>query len=153
MDYIYQGEVQLYQDDLNNFLDTAQKLQIDGLIDGSNTGGDNGDGEDWKENNKPSVEEVKINTNQGHFTRTIEKQIVDSNAINSYTAADELVEKVEKDLWRCKTCDKKAKKSIDIKRHAETHLDGLSFECPICYQSFRSRNSLRSHKQLNHKIN
>ena len=31
MDYIYQGEVQLYQEELDSFLDTAQKLNIDGL--------------------------------------------------------------------------------------------------------------------------
>ena len=29
LDYIYEGEVQLYQDDLGNFLGVAQKLKID----------------------------------------------------------------------------------------------------------------------------
>ena len=29
LDYIYEGEVQLYQDDLDNFLGVAQKLKID----------------------------------------------------------------------------------------------------------------------------
>ena len=31
MDYIYNGEVQLYQNNLDSFLDIAQKLKIDGL--------------------------------------------------------------------------------------------------------------------------
>ena len=31
MDYIYQGEVQLLQDDLHSFLDIASKLKIVGL--------------------------------------------------------------------------------------------------------------------------
>ena len=35
MDYIYQGEVQIYQEDLDNFLNVAQKLNIEGLIGGS----------------------------------------------------------------------------------------------------------------------
>ena len=32
LDYVYQGEVQIYQEDLDNFLDAAQKLKIEGLI-------------------------------------------------------------------------------------------------------------------------
>ncbi len=34
LDYIYEGEVQLYQKDLNNFLEVAEKLKINGLIEG-----------------------------------------------------------------------------------------------------------------------
>ena len=34
LDYIYEGEVQLYQEDLDSFLDVAQKLKINGLIQG-----------------------------------------------------------------------------------------------------------------------
>ena len=32
MDYIYQGEVQVLQSDLDAFLNVAQKLKIEGLI-------------------------------------------------------------------------------------------------------------------------
>ena len=32
LDYIYEGEVQLYQEDLDKFLDVAQKLKINGLL-------------------------------------------------------------------------------------------------------------------------
>ena len=35
LDYIYQGEVQIYQDHLESFLDVAQKLKIEGLIGGA----------------------------------------------------------------------------------------------------------------------
>lgn len=31
LDYIYQGEVQLYQEELNGFLDVAEKLKLDGF--------------------------------------------------------------------------------------------------------------------------
>merc|ERR1712115_209208 len=31
MDYIYQGEVQIYQNELDNFLEVAEKLKIQGL--------------------------------------------------------------------------------------------------------------------------
>merc|ERR1719342_753756 len=32
MDYVYDGEVKLLQDDLDSFLDAAQKLKINGLL-------------------------------------------------------------------------------------------------------------------------
>ena len=32
LDYIYQGEVQIYQDELDRFLDAAQKLKVEGLL-------------------------------------------------------------------------------------------------------------------------
>merc|ERR1711997_1026209 len=32
LDYIYQGEVQIYQNELDNFLEVAQKLKIEGLL-------------------------------------------------------------------------------------------------------------------------
>ena len=32
LDYIYQGEVQIYQHELDNFLETAEKLEIEGLL-------------------------------------------------------------------------------------------------------------------------
>ena len=34
LDYIYQGEVQIYQEHLDSFLEVAQKLKIEGLING-----------------------------------------------------------------------------------------------------------------------
>ena len=34
LDYIYQGEVQIYQEHLDTFLEVAQKLKIEGLITG-----------------------------------------------------------------------------------------------------------------------
>ena len=39
LDYIYNGEVNLYQEELESFLESAQKLEIEGLL------GDNQDGE------------------------------------------------------------------------------------------------------------
>ena len=40
LNYIYEGEVQLYQEQLDLFLNVAQKLQISGLL-GGNKEGDN----------------------------------------------------------------------------------------------------------------
>ena len=51
----------------------------------------------------------------------------------------------------CKLCGKEGKKSIDMQRHIETHLEGLSYSCQLCRKTFRSRNSLRTHRTQFHK--
>ena len=62
-------------------------------------------------------------------------------------AVDQLVMKVE-DGWVCKTCGKTTKgtSSSQIRKHAEIHIEGLSFPCNLCGQTFRSRLGLSHHK-------
>ena len=36
LDYIYKGEVNMYQEELDSFLESAQKLEIEGLLGGDN---------------------------------------------------------------------------------------------------------------------
>ena len=65
---------------------------------------------------------------------------------------DELVKQyLEKcsDGYTCTFCGKicTGKSSrLDASRHIETHIDGLTYECPICLKTFRSKDSLRNHK-------
>ena len=35
LDFIYNGEIQIYQDNLDNFLDVAQRFQLEGLLKGN----------------------------------------------------------------------------------------------------------------------
>ena len=64
-------------------------------------------------------------------------------------AADQLVMKVG-DSWVCKTCDKSAKTGGDIRKHAEIHIEGLSFPCQMCGDTFRSRKLLANHLSRKH---
>ena len=55
--------------------------------------------------------------------------------------------------YRCTVCGKKTKensKRYDMVKHVETHIEGLSYTCPICLKTFKSRNSLSKHKSVNH---
>ena len=64
MDYIYQGEVNIYQEQLDEFLEVAQKLKIAGLM--SNEKKDTDDEEDEK---KPIINNQSYN-NENEFTYT-----------------------------------------------------------------------------------
>merc|ERR1711955_118806 len=52
IDYVYEGEVKLFQEQLDSFLDAAQKLQIAGLL----------------SNNKQEIESKDVNIENGKFT-------------------------------------------------------------------------------------
>ena len=161
MDYIYQGEVQILQDELDGFLDTAQKLKIDGLI-----GSNNHEGEeqetviDYEEETKATVlpnnkaemdspvQKPKRRIYENHSNHSRDLALNTSN-IDAKAAVDDLVIKTQ-DGYECKACGKRMK-TLDIRRHAEIHIEGLSIECPVCNKTFRSRNSLNFHKSSFHK--
>ena len=155
MDYIYNGEVQLFQDDLDTFLDVAKKLKVDGLI------GDDGQSSEHKENIQDITDESFI-LKEEYQTATKElqtTQIKPRRPPTSYTvsaqnndakeAVDQLVIR-NADNYECKSCGKIARKSSDIRRHVEIHIEGLSFDCQICGNTFRSRMRLNDHKKRNH---
>ena len=55
-----------------------------------------------------------------------------------------------KGVWLCKKCEKVFLDKQKLKRHFETHVQGLSYKCRICLQTFRSRIILASHTQRKH---
>ena len=73
--------------------------------------------------------------------------------MDAKSAVDELVEKTEEG-WRCKQCGKITKSTANsgIRRHAEIHIEGLSFNCQHCEKTFRSRDLLKAHKYKHHKV-
>ena len=169
MDYIYQGEVQIYQNDLDKFLEVAQKLKIEGLIGGEQKDESKNDilmeDEEQVEDvpdksmNVPVVEKKPTimtrdmkkyqKRNTVNTTALVSNQ---SSVADAKAAVNELVEKTEAG-WMCRTCGKTAKTSSDIRRHAEIHIDGLAFDCELCGQTFRSRKIVNNHKFSKHRNN
>ena len=168
MDYIYQGEVQIYQDDLDNFLNVAQKLNIEGLIGGSQPSEDNDffqatdglfkqtDSTDSTEEFQETVDNFKLKTpfkprqekKVVHPTTTLVNQLSSIDDVKA--TVDELLER-DGELWICKTCGKSSSRKSDMNKHVEIHIEGLSYGCQLCGQTFRSRNILNHHKIKNHK--
>ena len=70
LDYIYHGEVSLFQEQLDSFLESAQKLEIEGLLGGNE--------EDLNEETSSIQEEIKSNQikDDFHYQQVEEKQIV-----------------------------------------------------------------------------
>ena len=90
---------------------------------------------------RPNVPETKI---------AVPSKSIDSSNSEVDTKFSELIVR-EENMYRCTVCDRKMKSKADMSRHLETHLSGLSYECPTCGKSFRSTNSLNKHKSVYHR--
>ena len=154
LDYIYQGEVQIYQNELDNFLEVAQKLKIEGLLstEEPETKYD-AHLEDRKMESFPSepdhseIKDVKTNqVRSGHCEKVV--------SLTDMTEVDEKIQQLmEKRDGRhyCKACDYTGSKISHMKEHVEIHIEGLTYPCKFCDKTFRSRKSLRKHLYNIHK--
>ena len=159
LDYIYNGKVNIYQEEIDLFLESAQKLKIHGLT------------QKLQEDAFVENEGIKIILESGSNLRkeddisnvTSEQEVtfiqketpeerIDSPNVKHASIYDEYVTKCEAG-WKCSFCGKTATTRSNINLHVEIHIEGLSFPCKICNMSFKSRNILYRHRNIVHTNN
>ena len=160
LDFIYHGEIQIYQHDLDRFLGIAERLKLEGLIGGEQQPGENDKTIDSLDKNiKTPQNNFLVSRNKNKLIKDVVKKenpviTVQSSDIQSLEELDQKVEesytKVAPGCFVCNHCDKSFKASSHIKDHVEMHFEGLSFPCTICDTSLRSRASLRMHNNTMH---
>ena len=162
---------------MDSFLESAQKLEIEGLLSNREDTEDDGEenintGQDTHETNighlleeqtqyKPTQEKqvVRMNDNlpgntRRQFSRTSAVEKINVSTLNTEEIEDRMKELYKKidGVWNCMACDyTTANGSGHMRMHVETHLDGLCYTCNICSKEFRSRNNLSWHKSTSHK--
>merc|ERR1712126_98032 len=163
LDYIYNGEVQIYQEHLDRFLNVAQRFKLEGLLGGE----EKVESEDYEEEKtmpdfepSPRIRTVKkvqqampeVAANETTILLNNQIQPIDSNDLS------EIDQKLYENMVRnsdgrysCKICSKANMHRTQMKFHVETHMEGLTFPCNTCGKDFRSRNSLRVHLSTRHK--
>ena len=159
MDYIYNGELQIFQEDLDRFLNVAHRLKLEGLA-----------------NNDPNInQEEQVNyfeiepfkkekvqhqkkpyQAERQEMSVIAKLDTSINISDNFSVVDVKIEenivRNAENMWECLQCGRSFARKDNLKNHVETHLEGLSFDCPMCEKTFRSRHSLTMHKHRFHKI-
>ena len=165
LDYIYQGEVQVYQENLDRFLAVAERFQLEGLMNLPDTN-------KQEENVYQTLEELMSPTpTQSSGERRGYSQVKSSTVkiettaivnIDEDTASniEEVDAKIAENMLKesdgtfsCKLCGKSGSKRKDnLKKHVETHLEGLSFPCQHCSKTFRFRNALQVHNSRRHRL-
>ena len=154
LDYVYNGEVNIFQEEIDEFLKSAEKLKIDGLTrtmeeqDSTAYAGNELIGDSYLKEEENSM------TKFSHEAYPLQNQNSDAKMFSSGKKEvykyDEYFTSCESG-WKCNTCGKIASLKKNMKQHVELHMDGLSFPCQHCNQSFRSRNLLKHHKTMIHK--
>ena len=162
LDFLYFGEANVYQHNLDSFLATAEEFQLKGLTGELNE-------EDVKEEKQERVFQPVQKQYQPKQTDSKETAsdiwvpLDNVVAIPNHSSGDlkELDEKVNSMMeksenlgpmkHKCKLCGKEGMRN-DIRKHIEAnHLEGVCIPCNFCERTFRSRKSLREHKLKYHK--
>ena len=179
VDFIYHGEANIYQEDLDGFLALAEELQLKGLT---------------RQNEDQSLEQKKDNLGHSQLPKpkkkppTKHKHISARNAalienvdnFNEFIYEDQQLVPIDSDKtvvkidlnnetllakiatmmertnegegtkWRCTVCGKLGRYQSEIARHVECHIEGVSHPCNLCGKVSRSSNAHQSHVSKYH---
>jgi len=151
LDFIYNGEVFITQEQIEEFIETGKGLQVKGL-DGELSGVDENENktltnpqEDEQRYDNCEDEDEKVFTGSPEVAEMNEEYLqATNNEIRLQT--NEMIEKNE-GVWRCKICGRTPARNTksEIRRHAERHIEGMSHACPICSKIFPHRHSVSCH--------
>ena len=165
LDYIYYGEVSLFQDQLDSFLQCAQKLEIEGLLSQETHHENKIDPKDkilcTTAETKQSLEMENINvevvTRQYAKPQSTEVDEIDDELLTSEEEIKKFWAEKVKELYKkingvftCMVCDY-TDRSRNIKRHVEKHIDALSYRCNLCNKEFRTKCAAASHSLRRHQ--
>ena len=155
IDFMYNGETLIAKEELEVFTCIWKELKVRGLEGELTELSENMDGQENIYNgNLESVNEYA--NSEGD---TVEKELVpdltDAKITKSIVGIsdenmelspqiNQIIEKNE-GKWKCRLCGKISQNIHVITRHAETHIDGLSYACRFCPKIFQSKNGLNSH--------
>ena len=174
MDFIYYGETNIYQEDLDLFLTLAQELQLKGLARSEDASLDVPE-EETKKLNYPKSDQSLIPKQENQLQLKSNADIVIEN--NSMVAVgndkrlfptnnsmaylrvklDSLMERAADGeyTWKCTMCGKSTKGNdaiSHIRSHIEIHMEGLSYPCNQCDKIYRSNNTLITHVSRSHRM-
>ena len=177
VDFLYYGETDIQQDNLENFLKIAEELDLKGL---NQTQIEDSEETQKKPNTIPKrthPNQNNLNTSQlgYNFVSSLDEGQIDTdttvalhkeeftgdmkdldNKIKTLMSRGENMIKKGNGMIKayvCQVCGKEGE-SMNIKSHIEAHhLERISIPCNLCGKPFRSRNTLSKHNFHNHKQN
>ena len=168
VDFIYRGEANIFQDQLENFLALAEELELKGLSENCEEEESNGEAAKeyvFQSQSMKTAFDTQRSKNEGQalkYEGFNENAIVPmkqpkskhSTLVDPHTMAtiETMIDKHIDGGYACTNCDFKAKNKGHVKEHAEKHIEGLEYPCNSCNKVFRSSQSLRDHKRKSCQI-
>ena len=146
MDFIYNGEANIFQEDLDAFLTLAEDLQLKGLEKLEDEGID---AHELPLKKEPIIKQQQVLQTEVKGSLRVKKNNI--NAIDGgklfvpADASDEdvrikldsLMQRVDDQerVWKCTVCGKESKgyhARSNLRGHIETHMEGLLYTCKEC---------------------
>ena len=172
IDLIYHGETNIYQDDLDDFLQMAAELELKGLtteygkVQDSSPQPKTNSLNFYKESDSVfqnnlqkkelSFEETKYNNLQTLSLVEQEQEICKVLPFGiEQTELEEIIKSMLKSVdgtWTCTKCGRNGPSRYNMKRHIETHIEGISLPCKHCGKTFRSSNCMQAHIYRSHTM-
>ena len=160
VDFLYFGEANVFQENLDSFLALAEELRLKGLMDNS----------DKTKVAEPIFESTMVKTEKTKQNQ-VAQNLQHRNATNSNTTValensdlkdlDEQIRSMMtmtdvrgtngRLLASCNICGKQTKLTHMMDHIEANHITGVSHACDICGKTSRSRNALATHKTTFHK--
>ena len=176
LDFIYNGEANVYQEDLNGFLSLAAELQLKGLDVSKQEAEQPIQYPQNRNANKLTIPKQEANVYPNSPVKKVNEKLfpdssmansdfnyiypVDDDNIRSPSKTGEFKDKIESMIeratgedykFKCNVCGKTTTAKQIMDYHVETHIEGLSYPCKICGKCFRSRNSKIVHVSKQHR--
>jgi hypothetical protein len=166
MDFIYHGEVSVFQEDIADFLAVAAELQLKGLNEMDTRY------KDPRPEYKPlQARRIMTTHSQGQVPDSdshsniwqktdqkpependIETSIVSNNYEELDATIKSMMEKNADGKWVCRVCGKIENRQHMTNHIEGKHIDGISHPCEDCGKTLRSRHSLANHVWKFHKM-
>ena len=164
VDFIYRGEANVFQDQLKSFLALAEEFGLKGLQESSEKAvadypkefladhyqRESEVGKNTNTNGEARAVKHEFNLNtfdKAPMTMPILQNEKGTTMINPDTMAmvESLIVK-RTDGFGCTNCEYTSKKTSNMRKHAEKHIEGLEYPCNVCNKVYRSSNSFRALK-------
>ena len=157
IDFLYLGEANVYQEELDSFFALAEELQLRGLVGNSEAQVHKHQTETFDHTErtalslqtgaerKSSNNLFKDNANsfEGTTGMTNEQKPKGNPLIEPDTKAkiESMIEKREGG-YNCTNCGYTSMKTTNMREHVEKHIEGLEYPCNSCNKIMRSSNTL-----------
>eukprot|EP00092_Neocalanus_flemingeri_P093501 GFUD01118846.1.p1 GENE.GFUD01118846.1~~GFUD01118846.1.p1 ORF type:complete len:232 (-),score=64.25 GFUD01118846.1:83-778(-) len=149
VNFMYLGQTEVDQDDLNHFMEVAAKFDVKGLS------------QEKQLSEVTTVDHLEEKTARDQWTSSegdilqIDNTEIDSLYHNSVVNYDNVTEKPnlvksEDNAYYCEQCNYKSEDASNMRRHNKAKHEGIKFPCDHCEYKSSFSHGLKRHKRSQH---